>query len=85
MPRTSTLRRARGALLRLVLARRGAAAAGAVLVACSLTLLVFDYAWESWLSDGVSLVVGATGAALFLAALGGRRPDWIDPSHSGGE
>ena len=60
-------------------------ATGAVLVASFLGLLIVDFAWESWLTDGVSLVVGATGAALLLAALGGWRPDWIDPADRGDE
>ena len=80
-----TLRRVRGALLRLVLARRGASVSGTVLVGIALWLLAFDFPWETWLSDGFSLLSGATGVALLIAALGGRRPDWIDPADGGTE
>ena len=80
----SGLRRARGRLLRVVFARRAAAAAGGIFVAVFAVLRIFDFAWESWLSDGVALVLGALGAALLLAAATGRRPDWIDPDAAGG-
>ena len=80
-----TLRRVRGALLRLVWARRGALVTGILLVSTALWLLAFDLPWETWLSDGFSLVLGATGAALLIAGLGGRRPDWIDPADGGTE
>ena len=76
-----TLRRARGAFLRLALARPAAAAIGGVLAAGSAALLLFDLAWESWFTDGLGLILGATGIALLVAAFGGRRPDWIDPTH----
>ena len=79
----SGLRRARGLLLRVVFARRAAAAAGGILVAVFASFRIFDFAWESWLSDGVALVLGALGAALLLAAATGRRPDWIDPDDAG--
>ena len=78
------LRRARGLLLRVVFARRAAAAAGGILVGVFAALRFFEFAWESWLSDGVALVLGALGAALLLAAATGRRPDWIDPDGAGG-
>ena len=45
-------------------------ATGAVLVASFLGLLIVDFAWESWLTDGVGLVVGATGAAFAPGGLG---------------
>lgn len=73
------MRRARGLVLRLAFARRGAALAGGMLIAACAVLRFADFAWESALSDGVGLLLGATGAALLLAAAGGRRPDWVEP------
>ena len=72
------LRRTRGALLRLAQARLAAGLVGTLLVAVSAGLLLLEFSWESWLSDGFSLVVGGTGAALLMTAISGRRPDWID-------
>ncbi len=72
-------RRARGAFLRSVQARIPAAIAGVVLVSSAVTLVVLELAWESWLTDGLGLVLGGTGGALFLFAVGARRPDWVDP------
>ena len=79
MPMGREGRRLRGLLIRAVLNRRLAVATGAVLLAPAAWLLAADYAWESWYTDGLGLVCAATGAALLLAGLGGRRPDWIDP------
>ena len=73
------MRRARGALLRVAFDRRVAAATGLALVAPAAWLRLADYPWEGWLSDGLGLLCGATGVALVAFALGGRRPDWIDP------
>lgn len=75
-----SLARIRGWLLRAVLRRTTAVALGAALLAPAVLLWWHDYAWESWLTDGLTLVVGATGAALLLAGLGGRRPDWVEPT-----
>jgi hypothetical protein len=72
------LKRVRGFLLRLVLKRRAAIVVGLFLIAPSAWLLVEDFAWESALTDGLGLVVGATGVALLVAGLGGRRPDWLE-------
>ena len=72
-------RRARGVLLRLVQRRAAAAIAGLGLVASAVTLVAFELPWESWLTDGLSLVLGATGGAILVFALGARQPDWVDP------
>ena len=74
----ASVRRARGALLRIVFDRRLAFGVGALLVGPAVWVLVGDYAWESWLSDGLVSVLGATGVALVVVALSGRRPDWIE-------
>jgi hypothetical protein len=71
-------RRLRGALLRAVLNRRMAIAAGLLLLAPAVLIWSGAHGWESWITDGLALVCGATGAALILAGLSGRRPDWIE-------
>lgn len=72
-------RRARGLFLRLVSRRAPAAIAGVGLVAGAVTMVIADWRWESWLTDGLSLVLGGTGGAIFLFAVGPRRSDWFDP------
>ena len=73
-------KRARGALLRFLLKRPAAIGLGAFLLAPSAWLFVQDLPWESPVTDGLGLIVGATGVAFLLAGIGGRRPDWIEPS-----
>ena len=73
------LKRLRGSLLRLVLKRPVAIVLGLVLVAPSAWLLLQDLPWETAVTDGFGLVIGATGVAFLLAGIGGRRPDWIEP------
>jgi hypothetical protein len=73
------LKRLRGSLLRLVLKRPVAIALGLVLVSPSAWLLLQDLPWETPVTDGFGLVIGATGVAFLLAGIGGRRPDWIEP------
>jgi hypothetical protein len=71
-------RRVRGVLLRLVLNRSAAVAAGAALAAPGTLLLLRDFPWESGATDGLGLVMLATGIALVWAGLTGRRPDWME-------
>ena len=72
-------RRLRGWFIRLALNRPVSIVTGLTLLAPALWLFVGDYVWETAITDGLQLVLGATGAALLLAGIGGRRPDWIDP------
>jgi len=74
-----TMRRTRGVLLRVARSRTPALVVGLVLLAPATVIAVGDYGWESWLTDGLGLIGGATGAALVLTGLAGRRADWIDP------
>jgi hypothetical protein len=72
------VRRARGWLLRLVLKRPAAITLGLCLLAPAAYLTLRDLPWETSTTDGLSLILGATGAALLLAGIGGRRPDWVE-------
>ena len=73
------LKRLRGTLLRFALKRPAAITLGLVMLAPSAWLLVRDLPWESPATDGIGLILGATGVAFLLVGLGGRRPDWIEP------
>ena len=75
---TPTLRRLRGVVLRLTFDRRVAVLVGVALVLPAVALATGDYPWETWVSDGCGLVAGATGVAVLVIGLGGRRPDWVD-------
>ncbi len=79
MTPATKMRRTRGVLLRVALSRTPALVVGLVLLAPATVIAVGDYGWESWLTDGLGLIGGATGAALVLSGLAGRRADWIDP------
>lgn len=72
------LKRLRGSLLRLVLKRPVAIALGLTLMLPAAWLMAQDLPWETPATDGLGLIVGATGAALLFAGIGGRRPDWQD-------
>lgn len=69
-------RRLRGAVLRLAFRRQSAFFVGAVCFGAAVWFAVGDYGWESRLSDGLVMIVGATGVALLLMGLSGRQSDW---------
>ena len=71
------LRRARGFVLRLVRRRTAAVAVGLALALPS-AWLEFSGRYGSWWVDGLALVVGATGLAIFWTGLTGAAPDWVD-------
>ena len=73
------LKRLRGSVLRFALKRPAAMTLGLILLAPSGWLLAQDFPWESPATDGIGLILGATGVAFLLAGIGGRRPDWIEP------
>jgi hypothetical protein len=71
------LPRLRGSMLRLVRRRALAMTIGAVLIAPAAWLEVAS-PYEAWWVDGLSLVVGATGIAIFWTGLTGGSPDWVE-------
>ena len=71
------LRRARGALLRLVRRRSAAMAVGLMLAAPS-AWVEFSGRYDAWWITGLALVCGATGIALFWTGLTGPSPDWVE-------
>jgi hypothetical protein len=78
------LRRARGALLRIVRRRPLAIAVGLALAGPAAWFEVRGGSGTWWL-DGLGLVLGATGVALLWTGLTGARPDWVDTTHSAKE
>jgi hypothetical protein len=71
------LRRVRGFLLRLV-RRRGLALFVGLALAAPAAWVEFSGRYGGWWADGLALVVGATGIAIFWTGLTGASPDWID-------
>ena len=71
-----TLRRVRGLLLRLVRQRMLAMTIGLALAVPAIWI-EFSRGGAWWL-DGLALVVGATGLAIFWTGLTGVAPDWVD-------
>jgi hypothetical protein len=72
------LRRARGALLRLVRRRALAVTVGAAL-ALPAAWLELSGRYDAWWVGGLSLILGATGTALLWTGIAGIPPDWTDP------
>jgi len=72
-----TLRRVRGALLRLVRRRTLSIGLGTALVAPAAWVQVSGRV-EIWWVEGLSLVACATGLALVWTGIVGSGPDWID-------
>jgi hypothetical protein len=70
-------RRVRGFVLRLVRRRAIAIVVGLVLV-CPAAWVEFSGRFGAWWQDGLALVVGATGIAIFWTGLTGVAPDWVD-------
>ena len=71
-------RRLRGWLIRLILNRPLSSALGIIFLAPAIWLWLGNHRWETPIADGLGLVLGATGLALVIAGIGGRKPDWID-------
>jgi hypothetical protein len=71
------LRRARGALLRLVRRRVLAVIIGLLLVLPA-AWIEFNSRADAWWLDGAALVVGATGLAFAWTGLTGVKPDWME-------
>ena len=71
------LRRARGAVLRLVRRRSVALAIGAAL-AVPAAWVEFFSRYDAWWIGGLALVFGATGVALMWMGIAGTAPDWVD-------
>jgi hypothetical protein len=69
------MRRVRGALFRLVRRRRTVMIVGVALAGPAAWVEFFATGVPWWL-EGLSLVVGATGLALFWTGLTGLAPDW---------
>lgn len=69
------LRRGRGVLLRISRQRRVSMVLGLVLAAPA-AWVEFSGQDAAWWLQGLALVVGATGLALFWTGVAGARPDW---------
>lgn len=71
------LRRARGLLLRFV-RRRALAITVGLALAVPAAWIELTGRGGAWWIDGLALVVGATGLALFWTGLTGVSPDWVE-------
>ena len=80
-PKMAMMRRVRGTVLRLVRHRARAMAFGLLLAVPSIWVQASSR-WDAWWLESLSLIVGATGLALFWTGLTGAAPDWIEPDGS---
>ena len=71
------LRRVRGFLLRIV-RRRALAIVLGLALAVPAAWVEFSGRYGAWWVEGLALVIGATGLAIFWTGLTGTSPDWID-------
>jgi hypothetical protein len=71
------LPRLRGMMLRLVRRQALAMTIGAALMVPA-AWLEFASPYGAWWIDGVALIVGATGIAIFWTGLTGGSPDWVE-------
>ena len=71
------MRRTRGVMLRLVRRRAWSMVLGAAIVVPA-AWLEFGVTNAPWWLQGLSLIVGATGLALFWTGLTGASPDWVE-------
>jgi hypothetical protein len=71
------VRRVRGALLRIV-RRRGLCVVIGVLLVAPAVWVQFGGVSAPWWAEGLSLMSGATGAALLWTGIVGLEPDWVD-------
>jgi hypothetical protein len=71
------LRRARGFLLRLVRRRALALTVGIVMIVPAAWVEIGGR-YDAWWIEGLALVAGATGIAIFWTGLTGGSPDWVD-------
>ena len=58
--------------------RRGLAIAAGLVLVLPAAWVQWSGRFDAWWIDGASLVVGATGLALFWTGLTGVAPDWVD-------
>jgi hypothetical protein len=71
------MRRTRGVLLRLVRRRALSMTLGAMLAGPA-AWVEFGVPNAPWWLQGASLVLGATGLAIFWTGLTGPSPDWVE-------
>ena len=71
------LRRLRGMVLRLV-RQRGLAMTIGLVLAVPAAYVEFSGRAGAWWMEGLALVIGATGLAIFWTGLTGASPDWVD-------